>query len=633
MSGIYGMFRFDGAPVLPERLAAMESAMAYYGPDGKGRWSEGPVGLGQLLLKITPEDAFEVQPLVLPGAVLASTGRLDYREELWRDLDVHPPERSTLPDSELIWRAYQRWGEACVDHLLGDWSFALWDPARRQLLVARDAHGNTALYFHRDARRFAFASSLKGLLALSDTPRRPDLLEVASILVAWPGDGVRTAYEEIEALPPAHLLTVGHEGVKRRRYWIPEDLPPLELPRDEDYLDRFLEIYGQAVRARLRSVKTVGLALSGGLDSGSVAALAAPVLREQGRELIAFTAVPKFDCSSCVPAHRLGDEWGSAHATARMAGVTQHLPERAEQASLVDSIRRFVDIHDAPDHAAGSCYWVLAILEAFRACGTGVLLTGQQGNGSVSYTGGHAWWPSLLRGQIRRAWQGLREAERSPWRALPHQVMSSFLLPARRFYRYHVRGRGEPWTGYSSIHSHLARRLDLGPRMEREGHDPTFTLRNKNGNLSILRPGRQIAGAKWHEIGSAFGLAVWDPTADQRVVEFCLRCPDTQYRRQGESRMLIRRAMAGHLPPEVLHSRRRGLQAADLALRVIEERARLKATLDELSGHPLAARCLDLHRMEGVLAALRPETIMTAHVPCAAILLRGTRAGLFLQRF
>lgn len=633
MSGIYGLFRWDGAPVLPEQLAGMASAMAYYGPEGQGRWFDGSIGLGQLLLRTTPEDAFEVQPLVSQDAVLVSTGQLDYREELWRDLDIHPSTRSALPDSALILRAYQRWGEACVDHLLGDWSFALWDTIRRKLFLARDAHGNTVLYYHRDAHRFAFASSLKGLLALSDTPRRPNLLEVARVLVAWPGDGIATAYEGIETLPPAHTLKVSREGAERRRYWFPEALPTLDLPRDQDYLDQFLEIYSQAVRARLRSVKPVGAALSGGLDSGSVVALTAPMLREQGRELVAFTAIPKYDHSSQLPQHRSGNEWDLAQATARMAGVTQHLPERAEGVSLSESIQRCLDVHDLPGYAVGNYHWILAMLEGFRAKGVGVVLTGHQGNGSVSCAGGRDWWFCLLDGQVRRAWEELQKAEPSLWRALRHELTSVFLQPLRRFYRYHVRGRGAPWTDYSSIHPDLARRLDIGSRMGGDGHDPTFTIQRRPRNLAILRPGRQTAGATWHDLGSAFGLAVRDPTADQRVIEFCLRCPDTQYRRHGQNRMLIRRAMAGRLPPEVLQSQRRGLQAADLALRALEERPQLQMTLEQLSRHALVAQCLDLPRMGRILSTLCPENAAASQIACAAILLRGTRAGLFLQRF
>jgi asparagine synthase (glutamine-hydrolysing) len=243
------------------------------------------------------------------------------------------------------------------------------------------------------------------------------------------------------------------------------------------------------------------------------------------------------------------------------------------------------------------------------------------------------WWPNLLGGRVRQAWRALKEAEPNPWLTFKRQVLKPILLPGLQAFRRIRTDRKAPWAAYSAIHPAFARELGLGARMAQERHDPTFTSFPEPLQLSILRLGRRGGGGIWHELGAGLGLEVRDPTADRRVIEFCLRCPDSQYRRQGQGRMLIRRAMDGLMPPKVLYARLRGLQAADLGRRVLAERPVLDQALEGLAGHPLAASCLDLPRMARVLAELSPQTAPDGNEDCACVLLRGLGAGFFLQGY
>jgi asparagine synthetase B (glutamine-hydrolysing) len=144
--------------------------------------------------------------------VITAEARLDNRDELCDLFGISHADRASMPDGELIRRAYERWGEACPDHLLGDWSFAVWHPRERRLFLARDHHGNIALYYLHDGRRFAFASDRKALLALPDVPQRLNELYLAQVLVAWTAyHGPDTIYLDIHRLPPAHAMTVTPE--------------------------------------------------------------------------------------------------------------------------------------------------------------------------------------------------------------------------------------------------------------------------------------------------------------------------------------------------------------------------------------------------------------------------------------
>ena len=152
-----------------------------------------------------------------------------------------------MTDGEIILRAYQQWGQDCVHHLDGDWHFAIWDERERSLFLARDHHGNTGLYYYHGPRSFAFASSKKALLALDTVPKTPDLLRISQVLTAWPGDGVRTAYENIQRLPPAHRMLVTPGKIQVERYWFPENVSELHLKSDDEYVEAFLEVFTRAV--------------------------------------------------------------------------------------------------------------------------------------------------------------------------------------------------------------------------------------------------------------------------------------------------------------------------------------------------------------------------------------------------
>ena len=255
MSGILGLVNLDGAPVEAASLEAMRDAMAFWGPDGIRIWRTGAAGLGQLTLFNTPEAVGESLPRWLPDEGLGFTAeaRIDNREELFAALDVPPSGRATMPDGDLLLRAYLRWGEAAPDRVLGDWSFAAWHPAERRLFLARDHHGNTALYYAADDRRVAFGSSIKALLALPGLPHRLNELRLAQVLTSWTGDGTESFYEGIHVLPPAHALTASPAGTSKRLYWSLEDAPKLRLKSDADYVEGLRSVLDEAVRCRLRS--------------------------------------------------------------------------------------------------------------------------------------------------------------------------------------------------------------------------------------------------------------------------------------------------------------------------------------------------------------------------------------------
>jgi asparagine synthase (glutamine-hydrolysing) len=608
--------------------------MAYYGPQGGGSKVEGPVGMGHLLLEVNPEDAFESQPVSGARGPVVSAARLDNRAALLEAFQVSSTEAPRLSDGHLVSLAFDRWGEELCSHLQGDWALAAWDAREHRLLLARDACGNATLYYYEGKGFVAFASSLKALLALPGVVKEPDRLRLAQVLVSWQHDAELTAYNGFRRLVWAHAMAIAPEGRTRSwRHWSPEGRQPLAFRFDEEYEEAFVEYYTRAVQSCLRTQKPVAATLSGGRDSGSVVAMAAPLLATQGRGLTAYTSVP------CLPAdgagdRKVGNEWEMAHSTAVMAGANvQHIPIDAANYGVLQGIEYLLDAHDGPSHAASNHYWIQAVTEAAARDGAGVVMTGQMGNATVSWTGNGSALLALLQGYPATALRLFLHAEPNPWLTLKRQVFKPLLTPGLRAFRRFKTPRGGPWQAYSALNFHMASELDLDGRMRAEGYDPTFTI----SPLEDLRrrffwPAWGIGVGIWPEMAARQSISILDPTFNQSMVEFLLRVPDDQFRHEGQGSWLFRRAFRNRLPAPVLNGERKGLQAADVGHRILRELPAIRASLNSLDSLLEAQEMLDmplLHRcLEDLVAKVDPDTTARA----GTILLRGLGVGLFLRR-
>lgn len=176
MSGICGILYFDERRASLEEISSMNKAIAFRGRDESGTRAEGPVVLGNCLLRTTPESLHERFPMedTEAGLLLTADARIDNRDELIAALAVNVSPERPVTDGELILRAYRKWGEGCPEPLVGDFAFAIWNMRERTLFCARDHFGARPFCYYRDRGRFLFVSEVSGFIAISDVPRRLD---------------------------------------------------------------------------------------------------------------------------------------------------------------------------------------------------------------------------------------------------------------------------------------------------------------------------------------------------------------------------------------------------------------------------------------------------------------------------
>jgi asparagine synthase (glutamine-hydrolysing) len=296
MGGTVGILNLDRSPVDGSLLGRMTEYLAFRGPDRQRVSMMKNVGFGHALLRITGEAEREEQPFTLDGRRwIVADARVDARQHLLAELRMQGQEELTsdATDAELILRAYCVWGEDCVAHLLGDFTFAVWDEPEQRLFCARDHLGVKPFFYAQLAQTVVVSNTLDCIRlhpAVSRDLHDPAIADF--LLFGANQDGDATSFRDIRRLPPAHCITWSKGTPRCRRYWtLPVD-EPIHFKRADDYSDRFKELLRAALGDRLRS-RRVGVLMSGGLDSTTLAAVALGLLRERstGFFLQAITSV------------------------------------------------------------------------------------------------------------------------------------------------------------------------------------------------------------------------------------------------------------------------------------------------------------------------------------------------------
>jgi asparagine synthase (glutamine-hydrolysing) len=297
MSGIVGLANFDGSPVEFGLLSGLTHFLAYRGPDNQQIWIKENVGFGHALLKTTEDSQHDSQPLTLDGKRwIVADARIDAREELvaaFNSAGEGPLVQSNGTDAELILHAYRLWGVHCVEHLVGDFAFGIWDDSRQQLFCARDHMGVKPFYYAQIGSSVIFSNSLDCIREQPLVAGRLNDNAIADFLLFEVNQNpASTFFGDIQRLPPAHSATWSRVGLRLLRYWsLPVD-EPLFYKRAADYTDHFHDLLRKSIADRLRS-RRVWVFMSGGIDSPTLAAAARELLHQRSEtfEVQALTQI------------------------------------------------------------------------------------------------------------------------------------------------------------------------------------------------------------------------------------------------------------------------------------------------------------------------------------------------------
>ncbi|RJL30008.1 N-acetylglutaminylglutamine amidotransferase [Bailinhaonella thermotolerans] len=492
MCGLAGEFRFDGESADVGAVGRMTDAMHDRGPDGSGLWSLGPVALGHRRLKIIDLSEKAAQPMVDSALGLAAVfnGCLYNYRELREELRREGYEFFSTSDTEVLVKAFHRWGPACVERFKGMFAFAVHERDAGRLTLGRDRLGIKPMYLARDGARLRFASTLPALLdggGVDTAIDRVALHHYMTFHSLVPGE--RTILAGVRKLPPATVRTVEADGAMTDHvYWRPpytrDALPEYAGMDAAGWREAVLDRLRTAVRRRMVADVPVGVLLSGGLDSSLIVAL----LAEEGqRDLSTFSI-------GFQPAGgERGDEFGYSDLVADRFG-TDHHRIRIPDSRLLDGLEPAIRAMSEPMVSHDCVAFHLLSQEVARH-----VTVVQSGQGADEVFAGYSWFPEMAGVPRERAARAYGEA----FADRPHAALGEYLNP-----EYLI---GHDASG-DFIRDHLAA----------PGADTTLdaVLRLETTAMLVDDPVKRV-----DNMTMAFGLEARTPFLDHELVELAAACP------------------------------------------------------------------------------------------------------------
>ena len=588
MCGIAGFLSRDGRPASPVVLKGMTNVIAHRGPDGEGHFCDGPVALGHRRLSIIDLSDASRQPMATRDGryVLSYNGEIYNFQELKASLSARGHVFRSAGDTEVLLLAFQEWGLAALEKLNGMFAFAVWDAALGQLTLARDRFGVKPLYYTLVDNTLLFASEIKAFRGFPGYATRLDTRGLTEYLTFQNFFGENTLFAGVKLLPAGCYLQVGAgtSEVEVKRYWDYQFQEPEKAPREAEALEELDRLFRQAVQRQMISDVDVGSYLSGGVDSGSITALAA----RQVPYMRTFTV--GFDLSSASGVELGYDERSKAEHMSYMF-KTEHYEMVLKAGDMERSLPRLAWHLEEP--RVGQCYpnyYAAKLASKFVK----VVLSGTGGDELFA---GYPW--RYYRAVVNDDFDDYIRKYYGFWqRLVPTDLLPEVLAPVWKEAR-----QAQPLDIFRSVFDEHANRLSRPE--DYINHSLYFEAKTFLNGLLIVDD----------KLAMAHGLESRVPFLDNDLVDFAMRLParmklgnltevarlnenepggkaQRYYERTKDGKLLLRRMMARHIPPGIADREKQGFSAPDASWfkgesidyvrrRLINDRARIYDFMDQ----------------------------------------------------
>lgn len=545
MSVQFGKWNFEGGPADPIALRKVQTLLSPYAEDGQYEYSDDQIHILYFPFHTTKDSRRETQPCVSPsGSVLTWDGRLDNRENLLREL--HIESSAGCPDASIVAAVYDRWGSEAFARLVGDWAISIWDPRTRTLTLATDFIGSRPLYYSKGAHQITWCTVIDPLVLVAEKSFDIQREYLAGWLSFFPAAHL-TPYVGIHAVPPASfvLLTQGTSVV--RKHWDFDPEKRIRYDSDAVYEEHFVTAFAESVRRRVRSDRPVLAELSGGMDSSSIVCMADHLFGHGRADTPRLDTVSYFDDSE--PHWNERDYFSQVEA--RRGRVGCHIDLSKRNSTLGDyGLERTACTPGARGRLTESA-------KQFAACvtsnGSRVVLSGVGGDevlGGVP-TAIPELADLLATGRLHELALQLQQ-----WALAKKTTVFHLLLDTvRAFLPPEIVGVAEHKRPVSWLHPDFVtrhRRALQGyeSRLKLFGALPSF-----QENLNALDNVRRYLACSPVPAEPLYERRY--PYLDRDLLEFLYSIPREQLVRPGQRRSLMRRSLAGIVPGDILHRKRK----------------------------------------------------------------------------
>jgi asparagine synthase (glutamine-hydrolysing) len=548
--GICGVATVDPRrPIDAAMVRAMTDTLWHRGPDGEGYHVGDGAGLGMRRLSIVDLVTGD-QPIASEdgSVVLVCNGEIYNHVELRRELERAGHRFRTRSDVEVIVHLYEDRGPACVEALRGMFAFALWDGARRRLVLARDRLGIKPLHYAHTMDGLYFGSEAKAILASGAVVPTLDSEAMSELFSFGMPLAPRTMITAVRRLPPAHLLIYEAGTMTTTRYWDPgpaaRDAAPMRTA--DAWAEALLACLDESVRLHMRSDVPVGAWLSPGLDSSGIVAL---MCRHAGSAIRTFSL--GFDDPDA-------DELRSNRTLDQFDGYP--LVSERGQSSHEDFARLPEAVWHNEDPSTTGLEVPRLVLSELAGRRMKVVLTGE---GADELFGGYFWYAlDRTLAPLGLLPHGVRSLAVRPWMRARWPWASRVLLAPRAIGRARLAAMIGPPTGGLAL-LHPDRRAAAMSAGEEDGRGET-SRQNRTNALRRLDLATRLPDLVVHTLdrqSMAASLEARVPFLDHHVVELAMRIPPSVLLRGREPKHLLRRALASVLPAELVRRRKRGMTA------------------------------------------------------------------------
>lgn len=614
MSAIWGCIEYD-----KEKSSVDTMALEFKQKCRLDKISEvffGNAIIGSGIQFINQEDKREKMPYFLDdgNVIITADCIIDNREELLRELieDNNSTRNDEIPSGELLCLAFKKWHYGFVKHVKGLFAIAIYNKNNKTLFLCTDRTSSRCLYYYKDSDKCIFSTLVASIRRIEPDIKRNELYlkDFALLPGLLPNiSSTETPWENIYIIEAGTCVLITESSIEINRYYEPvdccllKDIGPLQ--------DRFLEVYEKAVRRASRTSGEIGMALSGGFDSSSVAAIAAPFLEGQGKKLYSYTYVPYYDVSGVYDRHRITNEAGYVREIAKLYPNIDSEFFNNNGQSFWPYVDELLDVIEIPYKAFVNLPILLEIYRKAAQKGCKVFLNGQTGNATISYGNIDDTVYDLIRnGHYRTAFEyfnnfcHISNISRRKW--FPREIGKLLFQKGRHHQSDDIISNYiNPFVNPELLDGYSYSERNASKVMLRSNE--TVLYREDFKNLVYSLPALSYIGAMETKLGLYTGVVIRDPTRDSDVIDFCFSFPFDYYCYDGVPRYLIRGFMRKVLPDCVLYPvLKTGIQNADWIYRLESSRQGIHAELSVMAKTEWNSGFLDLARIKEFINELPP---------------------------
>lgn len=542
-----------------------------------------PVGLGCHIWFTTTESKKEKLPYQYTNSRcwITADARIDNRNELSRKLGIKWESAKKFTDSQFILLSYLKWGEGCVQHLYGDFAFAIWDENRNELLCGRDHFGCRPLYYVDQPEYIAFSSNPEGFQALPDFDLLLDEIDIVDRICSIIPNKEISSFKNVYRLEPAHYLKISPERIlKKVHYWDLEIQDQFSVISENDAIQGIRELFINAVRQRSRSTRPLGVELSGGLDSSSITSC---LINNTETIFPVFAFTHSASNRKDIKQYIYGDEIEFSKKIVERNGIKRHfLITGDDQDGSYSALIKFLTNRKKP---LGQSYTMFSDLlyEQANQSGIRILLSGFGGDEGVTYKGGGILEEFASKGEFEKLRQTIKSKNKNNLYCFQFEFIKQYI---KIITPWLVRWLKKDWrkSRYKifAINRDLRKRYRMKKRYFKRVFIPNDPDVRRRQYKRIMHPHVSDRLEDSYFAAQEHGLEYRYPFLDVKLIEFYYSLPSEFKYKDGIGRYIFRKAMEGIIQDEIrLRNDKAEAAIPNILYRTVKDEALFRRIIQE----------------------------------------------------